>query len=99
MGQPRQNSLGFVEQEIEMYLGCGFRGMVINDSRTILERNLDLMSGNAGAMRQAKLAARKLPQPTSSGTALKPSRLGFPDASLGYLPCSISGIRLLVNYY
>src|SRR2546430_11475060 len=30
--------------------------------------------------------------------ALKPSRLGSPDAPLGYLPCSISGIRLLVNW-
>ena len=35
----------------------------------------------------------------NSGTALEPSRLGSPDAPLGYLPCSISGIRLLVNYY
>src|SRR5438128_306678 len=30
--------------------------------------------------------------------ALKPSRLGSPDAPLGYLPRSISGIRLLVNW-
>ncbi len=33
----------------------------------------------------------------NSGTALKSSRLGFPDAPLGYLSRSISGICLLVN--